>query len=350
MIRAASWLATVALLTSSCAPRRVRWRPREVPASQRATSFAIVWAGARFHTAASREAPTVSLAPPRDPREPWAQDTFLTFRLLSERAGWATLETLGGDRAAHCTPERPALRALRLRVHVRSRALVRVTVREFTQSFEDGTSLELARGVPLEPLGGDLYRARLGALSTVVRLDPSAVGTRYLPSDPRAGGPTQGSLASAALRAGVPAIGQRGRVYSSARTDAPVWGVEPLDGERLVELRTRCGRLLSRVPADVVLPPDAPGSSDPQSEAAGDSPISPPYIAAGSPMFWPDGSDAGSTVERLRARDEVPAGGARRCFRRAVHRDSPARIVLCFGRAHVVDPEGSGSGLATPTD
>ena len=348
MIRAAPWLAAVLLLASSCAPRRIQWQPREVPEAQRTSSFAVVWAGARFHTAPSADAPVVSLAPGGDPREPWARDTFIALRVISERAGWTTLETLGVDQGAHCAPARPALRPLRLRVHVTSRALVRVTVRDIDQPFQDGTSVALSRGVPLEPLGrGGLYRARLGSMSTVVRLEPSAVGTRYLPSEPDgASASAVGTLSDGALRAGIPIVGQTGRIHSSAHRPIPIWAVEPRGSESVVELRTRCSRLRARVPAHLV--GDGWSSSDavtPTAPAAG-----PPSVRAGAPMFWEDGAEAGVVTEPLGLSDEVEGRGATRCFRRLTHTDSTNPITLCFRAEDVVDPEAAASGLTTPSE
>jgi len=338
-------LASLVLLTS-CAPQRVQWRPSGTVAGDMPTAFAVVWAGAPFHVAPDPSSPTVPLMPTASAREPWARDTFVALRIVGESGGWATVETLGGDDDAHCPDPRLALDAFRLRLHVPVRSLVPVTAREVTQSFDDGTSVRIARGVPLENLGrGDLHRARLGELSTVVRLAARDVGTRYLPSAaPEAATPT-GLLAIDALRAGVPILGSTGHVQSSeGRGDVAVFAREAHGSELLVELRPRCAALRVRVPPHVVS--DSIGSAAATALAPS---AAPPFVEPGAHIFWPDGRDAGTITRRVSAGEEVEAEGELRCFARALHPSEPTDIVLCFRRTDVFTPgEGIANNLAAP--
>lgn len=340
------WALALALLASCGRPSRVPWQPAQPSRVDGPRAFAVVWAGADFHVAPDASAPTVPLMPPSRAREPWARDTFMAFRIVGEADGWVTVETLGSGGEAHCTAERPALSPFHLRLHVTSRSLVPVTVREVTQTFDDGTAVRLARGVPLESIGrGRLFRARLGQLSTVVRLDPRDVGTRYLPSEPPEAVPMQGLLSAETLRAGVPIVGRTGRVQSSEiRTDVVVHARERRDADEIVELRPRCARLSVRVPARVVREPAGllsgrvTGPSD-----------APPYVDRGARIFWPDGRDAGVITRRVTAGEEVGSEGDLRCFARALHFDAEPSVVLCFARAAVVTPGRNAAGaLATP--
>lgn len=344
--RVRRWVPLALLLLTSCGPRRVRWRPTEPTGGAGPRAYAVVWAGAPFHVAPDANAATVPLMPPSRAREPWARDTFIAFRVVGEAGGWTTVETLGGDGEAHCTAERPFLSPFHLRLHVPSRSLVPVTVREVTQTFDDGTSVRLARGVPLESVDRrQLYRARLGQLSTVVRLDRRDVGTRYLPSDLPRAAPVQGRLSMDALRAGAPILGRTGRVHSTETSgDVAVHARERRGGEEIVELRPRCARLSVRVPAHVVSEPMGaiggivPGPSD-----------APPYVEPGTRIFWRDGRDAGIITRRVTAGDEVGAAGDLRCFARALHRDAEPSVVLCFERAAVVTPGRNAAGsLSSP--
>ncbi len=335
----------LALLALGCGPSRVRWEPQ--PTAPEASSFALVSAGARFHVAPDPRAPAVALAPPGAERAPWLADAFVVVRVLAEEDGWARVETLGAAPEAHCVPEAvPGLRPLRLRLYVESRALAALTVREVTQRFDDGTSIWLARGVPLERLSRDgFHRVRLGALSTVIRLAPSDVGQRYLPSEPRPAAVPAGRLALDALRAGVPILGQTGRVHSAEATeDVPLAAIEPRGSESIVVLAPRCAELSVRVPAHVVgEPPDALAAT-PEPAA----PVAPPWVEAGTEMFWPGGRDAGSVAERLALDRPIEDGSELRCFGRSLHGEDDPGIVLCFRRADVHEPGAAARGLDTP--
>lgn len=336
----------LALLAAGCGPERVQWQPRPTPPDT--SSFALVWTGATFRVAPDLRAPTVSLAPAGADRAPWLGDTFVVVHVLRERRGWAEVETAGTATDAHCVPDAPGLRPFRLRLYVPSRALAQLTVREVVQRFEDGTSAWLARGVPLERLERPgYYRVRLGALSTVLRLEPSEIGTRYLPSEaPPAAEPPAGRLDVAALRAGVPVLGQTGRVHSAVATaDLPVASVEPRGSEALVVLRPRCAELRVRVPVHVVgEPPDLLSATPPPAEAG------PPFAEPGTPIFWPGGREAGSVTERVGLDHEVEGDAERRCFGRALDGGDTPGAVLCFRRADLGTPGAPAAGLTPPAE
>jgi len=176
----------VALLACACGPQRRQWRPPEGAAREGPSSYGVVPVGADFFIAPDPRAPTVPLASPATARAPWLSEEVVAVRVIGERRGWVAVETLGDDGDAHCAAPRPALRGLRLRLYVHARALGAVTVREVDQSFPDGTSVHLARGVPLTGAGaGRLFRARMGDLTTNIAEQVIYLVTGEVPDEDR---------------------------------------------------------------------------------------------------------------------------------------------------------------------
>lgn len=329
-----------ALLLLSCAPARRSWQPVQTP---QAVSYAVIWQGAPLHVAPSPSAPAVRLMSDRASQQPWGRTALSPFRVLWERDGWIALETLGEPDASHCAPAPPALRPMRLKLFVPTAALVPVTTREIHQEFPDGTELHLARGVPLEPLGSrDLYRARMGELTTVVRLSPGEVGTRYQPSEPLAPLPIELMLGGDALAAGVPTLAGSGRVHADHAVALPAAMVDMQGGsESRVEIRPRCGRLVVRVPFQAVGPPSGLVLGSFRGGASGDT-----WIEAGAPITWGSGDEAGVASERVFVTREVEGGAGTRCFAHALRYvpeneaapDPSAFITVCARERDVVDP------------
>ena len=166
--------------------------------------------------------PTLPAEPPHEgtpPRES-TPPHFAAFRVRGEENGWVALETLGEDALPHCAGGIDALAPFRLRFYVPVGALAPVTQREVSQSFDDGTRIELSRGVPLTRLQRDgFFRTQLGDVSTVVHLEPSEVGTRYMPSAPLPRPAVSRMLRGDVLAAAVPVLGRTGRVESSDGSD-----------------------------------------------------------------------------------------------------------------------------------
>lgn len=326
--------------TTSCAPPRRSWQPVR---STETSSYAVIWQGAPMHVAPDRSAPSLTLLSARAAREPWGRTALAPFRVLWERDGWVALETLGAPSDPHCATSPPALASMRLKLFVPSAALVPVTTREVDQSFQDGTSIHLGRGVPLEPLGNqNLFRARFGSLTTVVRLAPGEVGTRYLPSTPAPPLGRAMMLSGEALEAGVPTIAESGRVHSDHANAMPAEVIDMQGGsESRVEIRPRCGRLVVRVPFHAVGPPAGLLFGALGRDTTGDT-----FLEAGTPLFWGDGREAGRTSERLFLRREIAGAEGRRCFTHALRfvppeaaaPDPSAFITLCVAARDVIDP------------
>jgi hypothetical protein len=332
-----TWL--LAILLCACAPSRRAWQPREPIGESEYSAYAVVLASTPLSIAPSSSAPqTFALARERI-FNPVLGPAFVAFRMVRTENGWAELETLGA-RGPHCAESFEALDALRVRFFVPARALVPITTREIEQSFPDGSEIELSRGVPVEPLPGTpLVRVFLGSTRTVLRVSPADYGTRYLPSEGAAYGPSAVVIAREALAAAVPILGQTGRVEGSEAL--AVYDQENARSEVLAEIRPRCARLVVRVPAQTLIA--APG---PNEAPAPERPA--PAIRAGAHLSWRDGTDAGRAAREARFDRESEPAGDRRCFVRSIEDatvDGAAFIELCVARADVIDPNARPASL-----
>lgn len=343
----ARWLPILALGLIACAPSRRRWQPRDTPADG-STAFAVVALSTPLHTAPSRRAPALRLsdAAPR----PWAPDRLAVFRLQRERGGWAELESPGPLDQTHCAGEARPLRPFALRLFAPASALVPVTSREVVQTFSDDTSIALARGVPVLPLPGTrLHRARLGSMSVVVRLGDADTNTRYLPSLPREpDGPAIGYVRPDVVSSGAAILGQTGRLTaSSPHLALPYYDVFARGpAERIVELWPRCAILRVRVPATALDQSlDLLGTLG-RREA---EPVA--VVEPGAPVYWGDGREAGTTVERASLEREVDPRHDRRCFALGPRPadGEEAAVTLCFDPEDLRSPgAGLGHRLASP--
>ncbi len=346
-------LVLTSVVLTACGPARRAWQPPPVPVDAAApAAFAVVLLSQPLSTAPSSEAPAVWGTSPVALYGGGAPEpSFAVVRVLGTEGDWVAVETLGEPSEAHCVPGVEGLEAFRLRLFARSSALVPVTQREVVQQLDDGTRVALGRGAPLEPLPQrDFYRARLGVLRTVLRVDRASVGTRYLPSAPVTLEPTPRVLSPDVLPAALPILGRTGRVDAALPVAYPVHDEGVRGGESFVELRARCGRLVVRVPSHAVV--DAPPADPPAPDA---SPRTGPTVRAGTIVHWRDGRAAGVTTRTVQLGAEFAPSGRRRCFAHALRPITPAdpspELELCIdrgavdepgiGAAHRLDPPGS---------
>lgn len=381
LVRPARLLLVGLTLLAGCYPNRRAWEPRVDAHPGQHAAYVVVALGGPLYEAPDSRAPTVPLLASEAARSPWGA-AFATFRVLREQNGWAEIETLGGPGDGHCAVALPELEAFRLRLYVPARAIAPVNTREVTQRFADGTSIALARGVPLEPLPGTgLFRARFGGHSAVVRVPTADVGTRYLMSETPAHTPAHHVLSGAAVASASAVLGQTGRLEGDGE-DLLVYARRELSAaELLVEVRPPCARLEVRVPAHVVrehvalqivarrhfdlhdsLPepavpavpqspehivPEAPGRVAPVSQAPVNEPAPgrSPFVERGAEIAWASGRSAGVVARRTQLGRELDAAGGRRCFAVGADVDVP----LCFAAADLEDPSaGAAARLAPP--
>jgi hypothetical protein len=346
-------------MLEACAPARRTWQPTVTPGALTASAYVVVWRGAPLHVAPDRTAPAISLLGPTPSGEPWAHAAFTPFRLVREERGWVELETLGEPASTHCAPAIAPLESFRLRFFVPREALMTVTARESSQRFSDGTSISLSRGVPLERVGGEMWRARMGTVSAVVRLASADLGTRYLPSAPVDRSTRAVTLSADAVAAGVPILGQTGRLEGERGEPLPVYATHGRGAsELLVELRPPCARVEVRVPAHVVMDDEAAREADVSSAAEAEVPEAPghasgPSVEPGAAITFRDGRAAGVVARRTNLLSELAPREARRCFRVELRdipegtEDEAAWLELCFDRRVVMDP---GAGVAARLD
>lgn len=333
---AAVFCAALALVVAGCKPSRRAWQPMPEPAGVRsAAAYAVVAADTPLSIAPRRNAPAIVRAIARDAYGlPVSSVGFTALRILGEEDGWAHVETLGEPRGPHCADNLDGLEAFRLRLYVPSRALVPVTQREVNQRFDDGTQIELARGVPLEPLPDrGWFRVHAGGVSTVLRLAPEEVGTRYLPSPEPSPEPPVRWLPAGAIPLAI--LGQTGRLQAH---DAHwVFGMQVRGSESLVLLRPQCARIRVRVPTHALLELSEQASSDAPQRAPGAGVT----VRGGTPVRWRDGRAAGVVTRDVRLH-EVEPSSRMRCF--AV---CEGCVELCVDRRALAGP---GSGAASLLD
>lgn len=335
----------VAMLLVACGPSRRAWEPRELDGSM-PSAYAVVASMVPLSSAPRTGAELITPHVARDAYGlPIGPMSFTAFRILGDEEGWARLETLGEPAGAHCADGLPELAPFRLQVFVPSAALAPVTQREVSQVFTDQTSIELSRGVPLEPLPSPgWFRVHVGDLTTVVRLAQPELGTRYLPSAaPPPIAAAARVLPAAVLAAGTPILGQTGRVDSSAGRDVPIVGERAGGSETWVELRPPCARLLVRVPTHAITSAATAEADPPPPPLPGQ-----PIARAGAAVRWRDGSPAGTVTRDAPLGDELESAGALRCFDLCPG-EGCASAVLCFDPSDLVDPRAGPAGsLDTP--
>jgi hypothetical protein len=295
------------LILCACGPSRRRWEPQPI-APNAPSSYAVVAMGTPLFTAPNARAALVA-------------PSLTTLRVIARADGWVELETTA---APTCTPA--VLPELRLRVFALERALLSVTQREVVQSFPDGTRVELARGLPLERVDrGSLYRVFAGDLSTIVQLGLGDVGTSFQPSAPFPAARSGRALSRAALAAGVPVVGQTGRVEGTRAVELA--GVELRGSEALADVRVACARVIVRVPAHAIEPAVAMQAPPVVS--------GPHTIRAGTRLFWREGAPAGSVASDVTFARETDPSGARRCF--AADLEGRGALDLCVDRRDAGD-------------
>jgi hypothetical protein len=254
------------------------------------------------------------------------------YRFVAEHGDFVELESLGDGEDAHCTWS-GSFEGVRVRFFVRRADLVALVTRAFDASWPNGTAISLLPGVPLEATGGGAYSVGANGFRFPLALPGDTVGITYQVAAhvPEAVQPRYVQR-DAPMRFGdglVPIEIQNANtyVYREAKHEAGL----------LVELRSRCARLT------VLVAPSAIHTGDPP-EAIGLEPAPPRQLQpdrwrapAGTTLYWPDGSAAGSVVAALTLSGEGDMVGSRRCygtvrgdFYRSAFNPEKRTMVLCF--------------------
>lgn len=244
----------------------------------------------------------------------------------------------------HCVGSHQALAWLDMRLYVRREDLLLTTRTSAVMEYSDGTGSSLLAGVPLLPLSGQsLYgRPAFLGLSSGVRfrigLPEAPVALAY---EPLAGGADEATAwwvaAGAAGQLGQLATGPVELLSGEPRAPAALVSA-PGQDPAVVSVGGRCGWHRVKTPAAGVSPAtpavDEIQFGDPGEPSAPASPTLP----SGTPLWWTDGTQAG-TVRRGRTLLTPPEPhGARVCYDLASETSlitgqptQGARLLVCTG-------------------
>ncbi len=148
--------------------------------------FALVRGGATLHTRPDPLAPGIDL-----PFRPYPQG--MNRWASQSHAVVVGLQGVEGDylrvdpfvsALGHCETTLGSYDEVQLSLYVARDAVEVVTARPVESRADDGTSIRLEAGVPLEPMSGGAWKARAFGVEVQLSLPPDAVGHAYWPSGP----------------------------------------------------------------------------------------------------------------------------------------------------------------------
>jgi len=247
-----------------------------------------------------------SQAPPAD----GAPEAMLA-RLLAVEGDRALLEVGPGDHRVHCLADTPWLDRWRLRLWVDRSALLPVTTAPVTQTFDDGTAIDLRPGALVTEQG--LWVDGMLLPTTPA---PAVVGDRYV-----AAPAAQSHGESVAWIDDQTTLSLDGRPLTRP---PQAWHGDPrrpvhavlteTDGER-VRLDSTCGSVTLRAEGR---DPELRGVAGIFGGLVGHMATSRPRteLQAGTPLVWPDGAPAGVllTAHTLPTDTLKPQGDGLRCL------------------------------------
>ena len=237
----------------------------------------LVAADAWLYAAANESAAKVRLASEDVP------GALVPFRLVGEKAGWLTVETVEEtDPAVDCYPAIASLGDFAVRLAVRSTDRSKVTSKALAHTFADGSQLALHAGVGLSPAAEGRYQVSVGGFSFEAALPAGAAGDSY-----RAEAIVAPDAYSRVLARGKP-------VTIDGRT-VTVRGTPTADdaGDGKVRIATRCAELVAK--GKSVLPAMNGTGTRGGSPLAIDLVGIDRYVPAGKAVLFASGKPAGKT-------------------------------------------------------
>jgi hypothetical protein len=237
----------------------------------------LVAADAWLYAAASESAAKVRLASEHTP------GALVAFRLVGEKAGWLTVETVEEtDPAVDCYPAIAALADFKVRFAVRATDRSKVTGKALAHTFADGSQVSLHAGVGLAPSAEGRFQVSVGGFSFEAVLPAGAAADSY-----RAEAIVPAEAYSRVLARGKP-------VTIDGRT-VTVRGTPSADdaGDGKIRLATRCAELVAH--GKSVLPAMTGTGGSGGSPVPIDLVGIDRYVPAGKPVLFANGKPAGKT-------------------------------------------------------
>lgn len=289
--------------------------PDEAPPDEGPVLYSLVWADARFQTHRSGLGQEVRDRDWFGDRAGHLGETLLV-RVVARHNALTEVEVAPVEAWRHCVDDPPVDDAYRIRLFVRPEDVALLVGEPFVLRHEDGTSVEVNRGVPW--LDGHVYMN--GLVLPLPELPIEYVGVAYEPP-PRWRGPRRdlGALPGAAN----PTLGgQPVQIRGRWPPRAEDWA----DG--LATFASPCGTAVVR--SDV-----APVEREPGGVVGGMSgAITILRAAAETPLLWPDGAAAGHLAEPRTFIDSRLSIGDLRCFDLPFGRELEGRkrpdVLLCL--------------------
>jgi hypothetical protein len=293
----------------------------------------------------------------------------VTVAVRGERDGKVEVETLGSTRG--CTGHFPGVDAFRLRFTVERHDLLMVVTEPIRHDFSDGTSIELAPGVPLKARLPGACKAVARTTEVVLPIPVTKLGTYFTRAEPfgmEEGlrviygepklhyGPDQ-TLASAGLYGGPHEALATAGLYGGPHETLVFESHD--DGEHArVTVRNACLQAVVRTESARVMPlgtrilgmmhktggywsgPSRAEQVDRADQAAYLKHVGAPALAEGTAIYWEDGTLAGEVAAQLWVDGDGVEIDGRRCRDYPLVDGGPAALTLCYDPASVIIARG----------
>jgi len=224
--------------------------------------------------------------------------SHLVFHVVGEGLDFVEVES-NPELGSHCYQAYSELRAVALHAFVRRGDLAPVTTRETTVGLANGTSVMLASGLAVMPATAGMRRVSADDWSLLLEIPPTAVGLMY---EPHASA-TVGSADEVTTPGPFQIAGQP---LFDLSYPLPAYDVTRRNTDVLATVLVRCARFRLSLPRSRITTPDG--------GVLGGlvSPVSGFTVRAGAPVYWRDGTHAGSMRRSLTFAPSRAASG-RQC-------------------------------------
>lgn len=283
----------------------------------------------------------------------------VTVAVRGEHDGKVQVETLGAARG--CTGHLSGIDAFRLRLAVEQHDLLMVVAEPVRHELSDGTSIELAPGVPLGARLPGVCKAVARTTEVVLPIPATKLGTYFTRVEPFAAEDEMlGIYGEPTLHYGTDQTLDSAGLYGG-RDETRVFEAH-YDGEHArVTVRNACLQAVVRTESARVMPlgtshrrvlgmmnktegfwsgPSLAEQLDRADQAAYSKHVGAPALAEGTAIYWADGTLAGETAAQLWVDDDGIEIDGRRCRDYPLVDGDPAALTLCYDPASVIIARG----------